>query len=87
MGQGMGIRHRATRTSGSSARGHPTHHWARLAYLRPSWCRNSRMHLLHHRRSRVSSVRMLSGHWVVAGGKPVWRHALMGRKRLRHHHC
>lgn len=68
MGESMGIGHRAPRTGCPSARGHPTHHRSRLAHLRPSRRGNTRMHLLHHSRPRVSSIWMLSGHWVMTWG-------------------
>lgn len=85
MGEGVGVRDGTTRTSSASARGHPTHHRAGLAHLRSTRLGDPRMHLLYHSLSRMS-VWMLSGHWVVARGHAML-HALMGGKRLRHHHC
>lgn len=85
VGEGMSIWAGATRTNCPSARGHAAHHRARLADLRSSRRRDARMHLLYHSSARVS-IWMLRGHWVT-GGKPMLRHALVGRKRLRHHHC
>lgn len=91
VGEGMGIwagatrTTRTTRTNCPSARGHARHHRARLADLGSSRRRHTRMHLLYHSSAGVS-VWMLRGHWVI-GGKPMLRHALVGRKRLRHHHC
>lgn len=87
MRESVGVRYRATGAGGTSARGHPAHHGARLTDLRPARSGNTRMHLLYHSGSRVSSVWVLAGHWVVARGHAVLRHALMGGKRLRHHHC
>lgn len=87
VGESMGVRHGATRTGGSSARGHPTHHWAGLAHLRSSCGRNPGMHLMYHCLAGMSSVRMLGGHWMVAGWHAMLRDALVGGKRLRHHHC
>lgn len=86
MGEGVGVRDGTARTSGASARGHATHHGAGLAHLGPARLRDTRVHLLYHSRSRMSGVGMLSGHWVVARGHAML-HALMGGKRLRHHHC
>jgi hypothetical protein len=86
MGEGMGVWDGTARTSGASARGHATHHGTGLANLGPARLRDTRMHLLYHSRSRMSGVWMLSGHWVVARGHAML-HALMGGKRLRHHHC
>lgn len=85
VGESVGIRYGTARTSRPSARGHPTHHRTSLAHLRSSRRRYTRVHLLYHSGSRVS-IWMLSGHWVT-GGKSMLRHALVGRERLRHHHC
>ena len=87
VGESMGIRHRTTRTSGApSARCHTTHHWAGLAHLRSSRSGYTRVHLLDHSRTGMSSIRMLGGHWMVTGRQAVLRDALVGGKRLRHHH-
>lgn len=45
------------------------------------------MHLLHHARSRMTSIWVLGGHHMMARGQAVLRHALMSGERLRHHHC
>jgi hypothetical protein len=82
VGESMGVRN--ARASSPSAWWHPTHHRARLADLRSPWCGYARMHLLYHSGAWVS-IRMLRVHWVSWG--KVLRHALVGRERLRHHHC
>lgn len=87
MGKSVGIRHRATRPGGSSARGHSTHHRAGLAHLRSSCGGNTGVHLLYHSLAGVASVGVLGGHWMVAGRHAMLRDALVGGKRLRHHHC
>lgn len=81
--ESMSIGH--TGTSGSSARGHSTHHRTCLADLRSVRRRYAGMHLLSHAGAWVS-VWMLRGHWV-ARRKSMLGHALVGRERLRHHHC
>lgn len=87
MGHGVGIGHGAARTRSPSARGHPTHHRTRLAHLGSSWCGNTRVHLLYHARAGVTSIWVLTGHWVVTRGQAVLWDALMGSEWLRHHHC
>jgi hypothetical protein len=76
---------RTTRACCSSAWRH-SHHRSSLSDLRPSWRRHARVHRLHHPGTRMS-VRMLSwGHWMAWRQARMLRHALMGRKWLRHHH-
>lgn len=63
-----------------------SHHRPALSDLRPSWRRHARVHRLHHPCPRMS-VRVLSwGHWMTWRQSRMLRHALMGRKWLRHHH-
>ena len=83
VGESMSVWH--TRASSSSARGHSTHHRACLADLRSVRRGYTGMHLLSHAGAWVS-VRMLRGHWV-ARRESMLGHALVGRERLRHHHC
>lgn len=87
VGEGMGIWNSGG--SSPSARGHATYHRTRLADLVSSWrgyARYARVHLLYHSGAWVS-VWMLRVHGVALGEPVLLCHALVGRKRLGHHHC
>ena len=74
------------RTSCASARRHPTHHRSALTDLRTSWCRHSGMHLLDHASTGMSIGMLTGSHWMTWRQARMLWDALMGRKRLRHHH-
>jgi hypothetical protein len=65
VGKSMGL-HRP-RARGPCPWWHLPHHRRTLSYLRTTRCRNSRMHLLHHR-TRVS-IRVLARGQSMARGK------------------
>lgn len=73
--------------TGASSRAwrHTSHHGPWLTHLRTTSIGNARVHVLYH--TRLDHIRVLGlGHWMARWHSRVLGNALMGRKRLGHHH-
>lgn len=85
MRQSMGL-YRASRASCSCSRRHPAHHRSTLGDLRSARRRYPGVDLLNHSGPGMGIRVLTGGHRVTRRKAMVLRNALMGRKRLRHHH-